>query len=294
MDYTKLKGRPPFPIETIGVAVAFSPRLEDLLGESYRLATAFNAQLIVFHIGERNRSKEAKLDEAFRNLGIDEKKTRVIWNNGNPVTTLLELCKLNAVDLLVVGALRKENVLRFYLGSVARKISRRAKCSVLLLTAPAKNGSKFRKLMVNGLENPKTEHTIRTALYFAKQTGGKELIVAMESQQAEFAMSVATDTTAIEASRIKKEFGEHERNKIHQLVHELSKDDQINITDKPLNGKPGFAIRQYAESKKADLLVLNSPDQKYGLMDRIFTHDMEYVLENLPGNVLIVHSRISH
>src|ERR1041385_5437403 len=138
MDLNKLKGRSPYPFETIGVAIAFSPHLEAILGEAKQLAEKFNAQLLLMHIGERTRSKEAKLDECMKNAGIEEKKTRIIWHEGNPVTTMLALCKLNIVDLLVVGAMRKENMLRFYLGSVARKISRKAKCSVLLLTNPSK------------------------------------------------------------------------------------------------------------------------------------------------------------
>lgn len=59
-----------------------------------------------------------------------------------------------------------------------------------------------------------------------------------------------------------------------------------------IKGKPGFAVRQYAEAKKADLLVINSPDVPYGLIDRIFTHNMEYIMEDLPSNVLVVHSRV--
>ncbi|HTL81372.1 MAG TPA: universal stress protein [Bacteroidia bacterium] len=293
MDLSKLKGRPSFPFETIGVAIAFSPRLEDLLGEANRLANAFHAQLIVFHIGERNRNKEAKLDEAFQKLGIDEKKTRVIWNNGNPVNTLLELCKLNIVDLLVIGALQKENVLQYYLGSVARRVSRRAKCSVLLLTNPVKSGSKFRKMMVNGIDNPKTESTIRTAAYFAEHIATKDIIVVKEVDQPAFAMSMTDQNTAGEAMRIRKEINEEEMNKVDAIIARCSKQNGFEIQKKLVKGKPGFAIRQYAETKKADLLVINSPDQKYGLLDRIFTHDMEYILENIPCNILIVHSRIS-
>ncbi|HET6993210.1 MAG TPA: universal stress protein, partial [Bacteroidia bacterium] len=135
MDYAKLKRRSSFPFETIGVAVAFSPRLEALLAEAKKMSESFGAQLLLMHIGERTRTKEARLDDVIRKLGIDEKKTRVIWHEGNPVITLLELCKLNIVDLLIVGAMRKENMLQYYLGSVARKISRKAKCSVLLLTS---------------------------------------------------------------------------------------------------------------------------------------------------------------
>lgn len=293
MDYGKLKRRASYPFETIGVAVAFSPRLEAILGEAKILADVFGAQLLLMHIGERTRSKEAKLDEVIRKLGIDEKKIRIIWHEGNPVNTLLELCKLNIVDLLVVGAMRKENVLQYYLGSVARKISRKAKCSVLLLTEPKKDGTKFKKMVVNGVENPKTEHTINTAVYFGKHLNAKLITVATEVHQNGLAMAMASESTAGEASKFRKEMTEEEVNKVHAIVTNVCQREGIEILEKQIKGKPGFAIRQYAENKKADLLVINSPDLKYGIMDRIFTHDMEYILEDLPCNILMVHSRVS-
>src|ERR1044071_6092114 len=98
MDYSKLKRRPSYPFETIGVAIAFSPRMEAILAEAKILADAFNAQLLLMHIGDRTREKESSLDEMMRKLRINEKKTRVIWHEGDPGTTLLELCKLNIVD----------------------------------------------------------------------------------------------------------------------------------------------------------------------------------------------------
>lgn len=293
MDYNKLKRRASYPFETIGVAVAFSPRLEAILAEAKILGESFGAQLLLMHIGDRTRSKEAKLDEIIRRLGINEKKTRIIWHEGNPVTTLLELCKLNIVDLLIVGALRKENMLRFYLGSVARKISRNAKCSVLLLINPVKEGSRFRKIVVNGVENPKTVHTINTAVYFGKHNRTKQITVVTEAHQHGLAMSVAAEKTAGEASKLRKEFTEEEMHKVHDIVTNVSQREGIEIAEKVIKGKPGFAIRQYAEAKKTDLLVINSPDTKYGIIDRIFTHDMEYILEDLPCNVLIIHSRVS-
>lgn len=291
MDYSKLKGRPSWPFETIGVAIAFSPRLEDLLGEAQRFAKAFGAQLVLMHIGERTRTREARLDEAFRNTGIDEKKVRMIWHDGEPVQTLLELCKLNIVDLLIIGALQKENMLRYYLGSVARKISRKAKCSVLMLTSPKKEGSSFRRIMVNGVENPKTVHTLNTAVYFGSRLDCKEVIVATEVTQEGFAMTVASDSTVNEANRLKKEIQEGSLDKVHRMVQNCRLAEGMSITEKSIKGKPGYAIRQYAETKKADLLAINSPDVKYGIIDRIFPHGMEYILEDMPCNVLVVHSR---
>lgn len=293
MEYSKLKRRPSYPFETIGVAVAFSPRFEALLGEAKRLSDTFGANLVLIHIGERTRSKEARLDDVMRKLGIEEKKIRVLWNEGDPVTSILELCKLNAVDLLMVGALQKENMLRYYLGSVARSLSRNAKCSVLLLTEPKAEGTRFRKILVNGVENKKTVHTIDTAVYFAKHVKARDITVATEVSQPGLAMTIADENTAGEASKIKKEINEEEFNRVHAIVTKVSEREGVEISEKQIKGKPGFAIRQFAENKKADLLVINSPDVKYGIIDRIFTHDMEYILEDLPCNVLIVHSRVS-
>ncbi len=293
MDYTKLKRRPSYPFETIGVAVAFSPRLEAMLAEAKIMADAFGAHLLLLHIGERTRTKEARLDDIMVKLKIDETKTRVIWHEGNAVTTLLELCKLNIVDLLIVGAMRKENVLKYYLGSVARKISRKAKCSILLLTQPTKEGTRFRKIVVNGVENPKTVHTINTAVYFGKHLKTKDITVTSEVNQDGLSLSMVSERTMGEASKMRKELTEDEINKVHTIVTNVNEREGIEISEKQIKGKPGFAIRQYAENKKADLLVINSPDLKYGIIDRIFTHDMEYILEDLPSNVLIVHSRVS-
>jgi nucleotide-binding universal stress UspA family protein len=294
MDLSKLKGRAAYPFETIGVAIAFSPRLEALLGEAKRLSDVFGAQLLLFHIGERTRTKEARLDEVLHRLNIDEKSIRVIWSEGNAVNTLLQLCKLNIVDLLIIGAMQRENVLKYYLGSIARQISRRAKCSVLLLTAPDANGSVFKKMVVNGAENPKTKQTVQTAVYFAEKVKADDITVVTEVHQPGLAMTMAGDSTATEASKIKKDFKEEELSKQHTIVESCIVNSRTEITEKLITGKPGFAIRQYAETKKANLLIINSPDVKYGIIDRLFTHDMEYILEDLPCNVLIVHSRVNN
>lgn len=52
MDTNRLKGRLPFPFETIAVAVAFSPRLQAILGEARQLAQIFNARLLLIHVGK--------------------------------------------------------------------------------------------------------------------------------------------------------------------------------------------------------------------------------------------------
>lgn len=292
IDYSKLKNRPSYPFETIGVAVAFSPRLENILSEAKILAKQFGASLILMHVGERTRNKEHKLADIMQKVGLDEKAVRVVWNEGEPVQTLLHLCKLNIVDLLMIGAMKKENVLQYYFGSVARKISRKAKCSVLLLTEPLVKGTRFKRIVVNIAESPKTVHTLDTSIYFAKNAKSTEIIAASETHQPGLAMTMADDSTASEVNKIRKNIKEGAQDKLTELLEACEDCDGIEITEKQVTGKPGYAIRAFASGKKADLLVINSPDVSYGLMDRIFTHDMEYILEDLPCNLLIVHSRI--
>ncbi|MBI3502739.1 MAG: universal stress protein [Bacteroidetes bacterium] len=290
-DIQKLKKRPSYPFETIAVALAFSPRMESILIEAKKISDACNSKLVLVHVGAKTKEKEKTLgDILFRN-NIEEKKIKTIWAEGDVVDTLLKLCKLNIVDLLILGALEKENILKYYLGSIARSISRKAKCSVLLLTKSS--GEKIKqKLIINaGADHPKTIHTINTAFYFAKHIGVKEVTLVHEVHAPALAMAMAESSSAPEVTRIKKEYTEEETNKLHSMISKCDT-GTLKINEKIIKGKPGYAIRQYAETKKADLLVINSPDTHLTFLDRIFTHDIEFVLADLPCNLLIVHSRV--
>lgn len=289
-DLSKLKGRPSFPFETIAIAISFSPTLEALLSEAKRIADTLNASLLLIHVGNKTKEKEVRLDKLITKLGIDERKCRINWMDGEPVETILRLCKLNVVDLLIIGALRKENIVKFYLGSVARKISRRAKCSVLLLTHPSVDSQKVKRFVVSGEDNPKSLHSINTAVYFAKKFNVNEITIVKEVHVPGLTMAMAEDSTAPEASRMRKNLAEEEEQQLESVLKQCDA-GSVKLTQKVIKGKPGYAIGKYAKDKKADLLVLNSPDTRLGFFDRIFTHDMEYILADLPCDLLIVHSR---
>jgi nucleotide-binding universal stress UspA family protein len=291
MDLSKLKNRPAYPFETIAVAVSFSPRCLPVLTEAKRLADVLKAALILIHIGEKTSEKEQQLDELMNQIGIDDSHYRVIWMEGDTVETILKLCKLNMVDLLVLGALEKENVLKFYLGSIARSVSRRAKCSVLLLTNPTDQPRKYKKFVVNGVENPKTIHTISAAFYFAKNLKVKDVTIVNEMNVPGLAMAIADDSTAPEAKEMKKNINENMEKIIDSIIEKCDTED-IKVSSKSIKGKPGYAISKYAKDRKADLLIISSPDTHLNLLDRIFTHDIEYILAHLPCNLLIVHSRV--
>jgi nucleotide-binding universal stress UspA family protein len=291
MDVSKLKKRPPFPFETIAVAISFSPSCQPILAEAKRLSDVLGAALLLFHIGEKTTEKERQLDEMMAVLKINDTTSRTIWMEGEPVETLLKLCKLNIVDLLVLGALEKENIFKFYLGSIARNISRKAKCSVLLLTNPKQEPRHYKKFVVNGVENKKTIYTFNTAIYLAKKIQVKDITIVNEADVPGLAMAIADDSTAPQTKEIKRSLTDDSVEVLQSVIDKCDAGD-LNITDKIIKGKQGYAISKYAKDRKADLLVINSPDTNLNLLDRIFTHDIEYILAHLPCNLLIVHSRV--
>jgi len=279
MDSSKLKGRPSYPFETIAVAVAFSQKLEAVMTEAKALADTFKARLLLIHIGQHTPEKEATLLELCAGLGID-REAKAIWGSGDPVTALLEICKQNVVDLLILGARRRENVFRHYLGSVARGLCRSAKCSLLLLREPRLGTTSFRRLVADCVDHPKTASTIATTLYFAATVKAQEIRFVRELDQEGAAKNGGRERLLLAEGK-----------KLQRLADNHATPERT-IHTAALSGRPGFTIRKYAEENGADLLVIHSPDEPYRLMDRIFTHDLEFILEDLPSNILVVHTRL--
>ena len=286
-----IKGKPAYPFETIALAVAFSPRLEALIAETKRLASLFNARIIFIHVGKRSAEKEKHLNNMLNHYGFGETNSVVEWEEGDAVDTILSICKKHVVDLLIIGAVEKENMLKYYMGSVSREISRRAKCSVLMLIEPKLNPGPFRRMVVNGHDHSKSIHTIETAVYIAEKDNMNDVIVVDEVDIPAVSMSISDDSTEPEAAYIKESMMDDEHSRLSDLLSKIDH-KSIQLKSKTFSGRRGFTIGQYAQSVNADLLVVNSPDHHMNIFDRIFTHDLEYMLADLPCNMLIVHSRV--
>ncbi|OFY62502.1 MAG: hypothetical protein A3H98_13125 [Bacteroidetes bacterium RIFCSPLOWO2_02_FULL_36_8] len=287
-----IKNKPSYPFETIGVAIAFSPRLESIIVETHRLAKLFGAKVLFIHIGKNTKEKEKRLVTLLTKHNYYELNYQTIWAEGDTVDTVLSTCKQNIVDLLIFGALEKENLMRYYLGSISREICRKAKCSVLVLVKPSMTPKPFRSLLVNGIEHPKTVHTLNTALYFAKYEKSEKVAILKEIYLPALSMAIADENTEPEVEKIKQELVEEELKKLKTFVSDT--DPSKLVTDiHCLVGKPGYTISQYSKEHKTDMLIMNSPDKNLNILDRIFTHDIEYVLAKLPCNLLIVHSRVN-
>ena len=274
------------------VGFAFSPNLKANVYEALRMADYFEGELVFVHVGRKTVEKESLFKEIVASSPAQSKKISIYWKEGNPVTTLLQTSEELHVDLILLGALKRENVVKFYLGSIARKITRKAKCSVLLLINPSVERSPCQHIVVNGFDSPQTEITIGTAFMVAKALGSKKISLVEEISRSKVAVAVDDDRSLRQATLRKEELRKQEQTRVKDVVQKLAvgltKD--VNWTTQSIFGRRGYSIGHYAKVVRADLLIMNAREN-LSFIDRLITRDIEHILAELPTDVLIVNSK---
>ncbi|WP_452225414.1 universal stress protein [Lacinutrix chionoecetis] len=277
------------PFKTIGLGIAFSPNLKGNLYEAARLALFFDCKLVLIHVGNKSEDKIKTLKIILNSFKKDNLEYQVLFKTGNPVEVILDASLEKNIDLLIIGAAKREKFLTYYVGSIARKITRRAKCSLLLLINPSIDRVPCQHIVVNGLIDPKTEQTIASAFYVGAKLKSEKITIVEEIKQNEITVKVDDDKTLRKATILKERLRNRERSRINHIIEDIPKQftDNIAIKSQPIFGTQGYSIGHYAQIVRADLLVMNAPT-KMTFWDRVFTHDIEHILTELPTDVLII------
>jgi nucleotide-binding universal stress UspA family protein len=275
----------------IALALAFSPRMEALLAEAVRLKKLWNAELVLIHVGLHTAHEEKLLEDLLTRTGLLKgHEVKVLWESGKPSQQILLACKKEGVDLLIAGALRKEKLVQYYLGTIARKILRKADCSVLMFTDPSTPPQPIKNIVINAEDSPYVDEAIATACELGRTERSAWLHIVKEIKLYSLTMSAADQNSEMEyegfrSSLVKEEIESVEKT-LRSIPHEGLK---INI--KLVSGKSGFELSKFAQRKHADILVVGASPRRFSLFDRVFPHDLEYIFADLPCNLLIVHPR---
>lgn len=102
-------------------------------------------------------------------------------------------------------------------------------------------------------------------------------------------MAVASEDSENEYAEQRRRIVQAEIENIQLLLKDIDT-SQLNINIKIISGKRGFEVSKFARKVKADLVVLAGAGKKLGFMDRILSHDLEYLLTDIPSNLLIIHN----
>ena len=275
--------------KTIGIGVTFSPNLEANINEAARLALCFSSKLVLIHVGEASEKKSTSFLKYLKPFETKGLKFEVLFKTGDPVNVILSSTEEKNIDLLIIGALKKENFLKYYLGSIARKITRQATCSVLLLINPSVERVPCKHIVVNGLKDPKTKETVTTAFLVGHKLGADKITVVEEIDQEEVSVNIDDDKSLRKSTIIKERLRIREEARVKKILSTIPDDftKKMIIKSQPIFGKRGYSIGHYAQVARADLLVMNAP-AKMTFWDRVFPHDIEHILTELPTDVLIV------
>lgn len=274
---------------TILIGVAFSPNLKNNIFETMRMVDFFDSKMIIVHVGEKTKKKETIIKDLISGFSEDDEKVSVIWKQGNPVHVIIETARKKNADLIMLGAIPREGFLKFYIGSIARKITRKAHCSVLLLIKPSEDLRPCNHIVVNGLKDEQTKQTILDSFEVAQNLGAQKLTIVEEISRQEVKIVVEDDYSLLKDTLIKEQITKKEDLRVQHILSDVPEDlkSGILIKTQSIFGKRGYSIGHYAKVVAADLLIMNAPNRTT-FWDRIFVHDLEHILSELPTDVLIM------
>ena len=277
-------------VRKIGLAVAISPTAVALLKVAARLSLSLNAELVLVHIGRQTSAEKEQLEKQLQEANLGGISHKLIWREGSVVSEILDVCHNQSIDLLIAGALKKENLLQTYIGSVARQIMRKANCSVLMVQNPTAAEQSIQNVVVNAEEGPHTTLALQAACMFAQLEKASWLHIVRELKLLGLTLAVNEQRNEEEYAEIKQELVRDEIEQVEKMLARIPHEG-LKVNIKMLSGKSGFELARFAERKKAELLVVSAPRERLMLLDRLFPHDLEYIFGNLPCNLLVVKSR---
>lgn len=273
----------------VGLAFTFSPNAFALLRIALRLKKLFNSDFFIIHAGEDTLEYRTKISQMIQSSEFFDNDYEIIIKKEEPVKLISDVCKEKNIDLLICGALEKESILKYYLGSVARKLMHEVTSSILVIVNPQNIISPFKKFCVNIDYSPAGEYAVKKAFEFAKLEKADEFILVREFQIPGLAITIYDGGEVNKTEKTRIEYQKEEEEKLKVFSDELNLTG-LNIKRVCLYGKQGWELKQYAKDSASDLLVLSSPPKKLKLFDKLFQHDIEIILNQLPCSLLIIRS----
>lgn len=273
----------------VGIAVAFSPRMQALLAEAAHVLSHFNQKVSLVHAGRRTPEKEARIRKAAQEAGLS-KDVEIYWMSGSAEDALLQAIKEHNLDLMIAGVLRRESAFRYFLGSVARDLVRHAPCSLLLFTEPQEQPRPMRRIVVVTDYSESSLIALTKTLRFAeKEDAERVFVVRVHSTYGE-AMVLAEGVRRERA----QEYRVHNREKeLLQDFVDAAGHTSVEVEPVYIEGHTGLATATFARDHEADLLVMPSVSHYSHFFERLFPTDMEWVLREIPCNLWVARERLT-
>jgi nucleotide-binding universal stress UspA family protein len=269
----------------IAVASAFSPRFEQVLAEAKRVRDRLGAELNLIYVGEKDEQTTRRFTEALALMQLPA-DSLIHYHQGSPADAILQAVSANDIELIVAGALEKEVILRPFLGNVARRLVREARCSVMLFTKPEREPKPLRRIVF--FVPDYSEHALgalrRTLDLAAKE--GCEMLYVIRVYTSFDAARATLRATQPEASGDQPAARtlEEEEEALDAFIDQAG-ETQIEIEERCIRGNTGFAASDFVQSVEADLLVV--PAEPNAESTELPAH-IAWVTDVIPCNLWVI------
>lgn len=262
------------------IAVTFSPRLIAVLNTARFLLKKINTNSIIVHAGEESPAIRVRLKDAIDQSDFKTHTPEFVFESGHVSDAIIRTAEKYGADLIVAGANAKENLLRYYLGSIARRLIRYVPCSLLLLTHPRRHPVALKRIHCTVDFHKADDKAVEAACYFA------------DSFNAElyFTHSFILPDWDETINDTKVQF--------YQKVYR-SKEKQLDSYLKEKGVRRSYSARcvaqnwsgtvlKYSQEIGANLIVMSDVNISKGLLGHIMPKSSDVPLTDLPCSLLLI------
>ncbi len=264
----------------MAVASTFSPRFQAVICEADRLARRLDVPLSVVHADLESDERMLRFREALKGLRrpID---TPLLWAEDTttpPAESILAACKRGEVDLLLAGALERDNDHRFFLGGVARGLLQKSPCDLILMTRPSEEDVPVRHAVIEvDMANPVVP-ALQKSLHVAQRLGAERVTF------------ISVVTPFEEAASANNNSCPRDEESLTRLLDPLTGfDGEVDL--RIIRTTTGFGACDFVQGADADLLIVITGSEN-GM--RMLPHHMDWLLQVIPTNVLLLGSQSCH
>jgi nucleotide-binding universal stress UspA family protein len=213
----------------------------------------------------------------------------VVAHDVSPAAGILHYLEGNHVDAVVIGSHGRSALGRFFLGSVAEKVMRHARCPVLTVACQrenCRNNSSFRKILAAFDFSDYSMEAIRQAKSFAQKYEATLQVVYVHSQQIEPGFQRISkkgfkghlpELVAVAEGTLRKVLREEGLGDLHH---------HVAVTQG--NERASEGIVKFAEETSADLIVMGRHGLT-GIANALLGSTTERVVRTAPCPVLTIH-----
>jgi len=272
----------PSPYRRIAVASTFSPRFKQVIAEARRIRDRFGSELNLIHVGRQTDETTRKFCETFAELELPP-DLAVHYREGDPAEAILSAAAENDIDLLMAGALEKEVVLRPFLGDVARRLVRKANCSVLLFTKPEQEPRPLEQIVFVTDYSEHAREALKRTFHLAETESCQRLYVIRvytTFDQARAGLMGEAEGT----ERLRRTF-EEEESALEEFILSAGQ-TEVPVEARCLRGNTGFAASDFVQSVNADLLAVPVPKHDTG--DAELPSHIAWITDVIPCNLWVI------